>query len=106
MNNLEDLKISSKEKISDFPLKFNKLIVVVERIVYIVSVISAIVLTLILRSLLFSPISHALNLLNFNWGNLSEGYQLLFLGVPMTIIAGIATHFINKKYIDPILERN
>lgn len=106
MNKLKHLNLSGEEKISDFPKKFNKLLNIVERLIYITSLLFALVITPIINTLLSGQISYILNIFDIAWNKLSEGYQLLILGLPIMIIGGIVTHFINKKYIDPLFNKN
>ncbi|MDP3999266.1 MAG: hypothetical protein Q8P76_01570 [bacterium] len=106
MKNLKSLGINGDEKISDFPKKFNKLLNIIERLIYVVSLIFAILITLILNSVFFEQISYVSNFFNIGWNKLSEGYQLLLLSLPIMIIGGVITHIINKKYIDSLLNRN
>lgn len=106
MNKLKHLNLSGEEKISDFPKKFNKLLNIVERLIYVVSLIFAILITSILNSVFSEQIFYVSNIFNIGWNKLSEGYQLLLLGLPIMIIGEVIAHLINKKYIDPLLNRN
>lgn len=101
----EDLTLSGKDKISEFPHKFNKLLGVVERLVSAVSFLLAAVATLLIQAVFEGKLVQFFASFNFNWSDLSEGYQLLILGVPIAILVGVGTHFVNKKYIDPLVER-
>ncbi len=76
---------------------------IIERLVIVVSVLFALTFTFLIYILFSKEIVDVSNFLfRFEWDQLSEGYQLLFLGIPFTIISTVIGHVINKKYIDPL----
>ena len=99
----KELSLSGDEKISDFPRKFNKLVRIVEELVNAVSLLLALFVAFLAQTFFSGGLTQLFWLFNINWNGISEGYQLLILGFPLTIFAGILIHVINKKYIDPLL---
>ncbi len=102
----EELLLSGSDKVSDFPKKFNKLVRIVEKLVNVVSVLLAILITFLAQSFFSGQLTLFFGIFNINWGGLSEGYQLLILGFPLTILAGILIHIVNKRYVDPLIITN
>ena len=99
----EKLSLSSDERISGFPKKFNELVRIVEKLVNVVSFLLAILIALLAQSFLSGGLSQIFGFFNINWSGLSEEHQLLLLGFPLTVLAGILINVINKKYINPLL---
>ncbi len=101
----EELGLDGEDKISDFPKKFNRLLRIVERLIRAISFLLAIDITFLIQAFLSGKLAQIFIFFNIDWNKFSEGYQLLILGIPITIITGVTIHFINKKYIDPLFSK-
>ena len=107
MKNIKDeLSISGKDKLSDFPEKFNKLVEIVERLVNVVSFLLAVIIAILGQVLLSGKLGRIFDYFNIDWNSLSEAYQILVLGIPVGIVTIVVANFINKKYIDPLIEED
>ncbi len=99
------LNLSGDEKISDFPKTFNKLVQIVERLIDVVLVLLVATITLLVEVFFSSTIAQTFSIIHISWSQIPEGYKLLILGLPLAVIASILSHVINRKYIDPLLNK-
>ena len=98
--------LNSKEKLSDFPRKYNRLVRQVSRLNYAVIFLGVAQILVELRVFYPTVVDNLSSVLRLNWGQLSEGSRLLIIGVPATIFAAVVAHIINKRFIDPLLTKS